>query len=316
MILKRPPELSIVIPSRTKDDRDLQRLLKALAAQTYQDFEVLVETRGNSEEAKGRAALAARGDIVGFFCTDNDIRDPRFLEVMVGYAKEPAVVGAYTERYDHVPSDAPLSRYFALLGANDPVCWWLGKADRADYLQIPRKSATAVTFQSGWIPSLGDNGFFIKREILLQANFTPETFGSCMCVCADLQRLGHATYTIVPGVALWHRTGEDAWDYLKRRWRYVRELYWKKLAMRRWVLVSSQRDWWRAVSFALASILVVPHLWVAWRGYQRVRDRAWFLHPVLCLALTCLYTAAWIEAVLTSAWSSVRGSGLTTYGGV
>ena len=216
---------------------------------------------------------------------------------MTRYAEDPAVDGAYTARYAHVPGDAPLSRYFALLGANDPVCWWLGKADRQSYAAaVPR---TRIVEFHRRIPSLGDNGFFIKREVLRKVAFTPETFGSCMCICEDLRRLGHARYWVVAEQSLWHRTGEDVGDYLKRRWRYVHDLYWDKVGLRRWRMVVGLRDWSCVFLFALCSLAVVPHLGTALVGFGRRRDSAWLLHPLVCLALTVLYAVAWLRFLLS-----------------
>lgn len=297
-----PLLLSIIIPSKTRDAPDLQRLLKSIERQTFRDYELLIETEGNSEEAKCRGILKAKGDILGFFCADNDLRDTRFLEVMVRYAQDPRVTGAYTAYYDYVPTDTPLSRYFALLGANDPLCWWLGKADRQSFLEQVSHTRT-VRFSNGNLPSLGDNGFFIKRHYLSQVQPTPEKFGSCMCLCEDLRRLGYATYWVVAEQKLWHRTGEDFWDYFRRRWRYVNDLYWKKQAIRRWKMVEQPRDWLGVVGFALCSLIVVPNCLTSIRGYLRVRDPAWWLHPLVCFLLTGLYGTAWVMA-LWRQWSS------------
>ena len=286
------PVLSIITPCKTRDDPQLLRFLASVRSQTFTDYELLIETEGNSEEAKCHGILKAKGDILGFFCADNELRDSRFLEVMVRYAQDSQVTGAYTAQYDYVSSDKTLSRYFALLGANDPLCWWLGKADRVGYGTTPQTCLR--TFRDD-LPSLGDNGFFVKRPLVLQTHPTPETFGSCMCLCEDLRRLGHATYWVVAEQKLWHRTGEDCWDYFRRRWRYVNDLYFARLPTRRWVMVQTRRDWWGVLTFTVASLSVLPHLFVACRGYLRVRDHAWALHPLVCWLLTWVYAASWIR---------------------
>lgn len=280
------PVLSLIIPSRSTEDRNLQRLLASLRRQTFTDYEILIETQGNSEEAKARGALKAQGELLGFLCTDNDLRDSNFLRTMVWYARQPTVTGAYTAQYAYVKDDAPLSRYFALLGANDPLCWWLGRADRTSYHAGARTSLRVFTHDR--LPSLGDNGFFVKRQLVQRLSFTPATFGSCMCLCEDLRRLGHATYWVVSEQQLWHRTGEDVWGYFVRRFHYVNTLFWKKHEIRRWRMVEG-RDTLRVVTFVLASVLVLPHLSTSLRGYLRVRDPAWFLHPLVCLGLLVVY---------------------------
>ena len=296
-------QLSIIVPCKRRNDPQLEGFLASVKQQTFAEYEVLIETEGNSEEAKCHGILKDQGDILGFFCADNDLRDRHFLREMVWYASQPQVTGAYTAQYDYVPTDKPLSRYFALLGANDPLCWWLGKADRRSYLENGCTMARSFTPMER-LPSLGDNGCFLKRALVLQTHPRPEVFGSCMCLCEDLRRLGHATYWVVAEQKLWHRTGEDFWGYFRRRWRYVNDLYFARFSTRRWVMVQTRRDWWGVLTFMLASLSFLPQVFVAGYGYFRVRDRVWVLHPVVCWLLTWLYGVAWLKDCWTQGWDS------------
>ena len=246
------------------------------------------------------------GEIIGFFCTDNELIEPNFLEVMVDAASHAGIDGAYTARYTLVRNDSSLSRYFALLGANDPVCWWLGKADRESYLSRIYSGRMAGTTQIRRVgvelPSLGDNGFFTKRSIIQSFVTDPKRFCSTMDLWEDIRRTnGTLTFSVVSEVSLWHRTGECLGDYLRKRWRYVNELYWNKHSIRRWRMVSSLRDWASVVGFALASLLVVPQMLVSLRGARSVKDHAWLWHSPLCFALTLLYACAMLKYL----WSSL-----------
>ena len=243
-------------------------------------------TKGDSEEARGHAILEAKGNILGFLCTDNDFRDRNFLRVMTWYASLPNVCGAYTAQYDHVWYDKALSRYFSLLGANDPVCWFVGKADRASYLEAPKTEVQ--DFKGKAFPSIGDNGVFIKRNLMLKTEINPKTH-FVIDVCKDMQSLGYASYYRVATQKLWHKTGESWWVYLKKRWRYADNLYFKRLLDRRWVMVETPRDRWLVFLFVICSLLVIPHLIYATLGYRRKQDWAWFLHPLICLLMTVLY---------------------------
>lgn len=274
------------------------RLLGSIEQQTYPRERITVHVirEGSSEEAKAIGINRCTGDLIGMFCADNVLVEPDTLERLATAASVPYVVGAYTTRYAHVRSDRPLSRYFALLGANDPLCWWLGKADRLSYLP----SAWGSRRRSHL--SLGDNGFVIRRTLAQQVVHDPKTFGSCMDMCEELRRLGHQLYRTVDEVSIWHRSGESLWVYLKKRWRYTNALYFDQLAQRRWRMVQGPRDWLGVVLFALASCLVLPHLWLSLRGYRSVQDPAWFLHPAVCGLLTCLYTLSLCRYILRSVW--------------
>lgn len=306
------PKLSLVIPAHPSDSARLRELLESIDAQDYpkEKVEQLIIYEGNSEEAKAIGIQKATGQVIGMLCTDNVLIGPSFLRVMALAAMDPGIIGCYTSHYHYAKEDKPLSRYFSLLGANDPVCWWLGKADRSSYLSVGQLWPETRRFDRD-IPSLGDNGFFLKAEAAQLATSSPETFGSCMCMCRRLQLLGLHTYRIIPShedFGVWHKTGESWRVYLAKRWRYVRELYWGKLSSRDWRMVSGPADYFRVILFGLASLCILPHLWVAARGYRRVPDSAWLIHIPLCFALTLMYALAWAEHLLLRLMDSCRAA--------
>ena len=304
------PKLSLVIPCGPKDDDHLKTFLASLDQQDYPKdrLEVLCIREGNSEEAKAIGIAQASGEVIGMFCTDNVLIGSEFLRTMVKATD--GVTGAYTSHYHYEPTDTVLSRYFALLGANDPLCWWLGKADRQSWLRGYPKGQTnhEVDFAyHAYLPSLGDNGFFLHAALAKSVLTTPSEFGSCMDMCERLKQAGQATYRIV-GTTVWHRSGLSWRRYFVKRWRYVRDLYWARLSTRRWVMVQSLRDWMGVCGFGICSLLVLPHLVISLRGYRRVRDMAWFLHPIVCVVLTGVYACAWADHLLRRLLSSRRGT--------
>lgn len=295
------PRLDVVVPSHPADSAALTRLLASLNVQTYPHDRLTLHviTEGNSEEAKAIGIKECRGDLIGMFCTDNELPDPTVLEALAEAASHPGVIGAYTSHYSYFPSDTSLNRYFALLGNNDPVCWWLGKADRESYMGA---WGSRLKHQL----SLGDNGFLIKRSAAHLVVRDPVTFGSCMDMCEDLRRLGLSAYAVISTHTIWHRTGDSLSTYLRKRWRYVNALYFDRHATRRWLMVATRRDWAFVVLFALASLLVLPQVLVSLRGYRQVRDHAWAWHVIICFALTLLYTCALLRHAWCSARSTVR----------
>jgi len=107
--------------------------------------------------------------------------------------KEPQAVAAYPWRYAYRKEDTSLNRYFALMGANDPVAWWLGKADRqgwgSDKWQLSGEAEDKgkywlVKFNLENMPTLGDNGVLVWREKLMKAKVDDNKF------VEELEKLG------------------------------------------------------------------------------------------------------------------------------
>lgn len=287
------PLLSLIIPVGPHDDGPLRNLLASIDRQAFpkDQLEVLIMREGNSEEARARGIAQAQGEIIGCLDADNQLLGFTFLRDMVNAAGAPGSVGAYPSHYAWFADDPPLNRYFALLGVNDPLCWWLGKADRRSWLVAPRTER--VVFGRS-IPSLGTNGFFVKRSAI-QPFLTG--FPGHIDICERMRQAGYATYTVVDAV-IWHRTGDSLLTWLKKRYRYVDTLYWQRVDARDWRMVRGPLDAWHVATFALASLVVLPHLWLSLRGYRRVRDPAWFLHFSCCSGITLVYGLAFARHLL------------------
>lgn len=292
------PKLSIIIPCGPKDEDALKNLLSSIKMQqgyTKDDVETLVVREGNSEQAKAIGALWAKADILCFLCSDNYLKDRYFLHTMLWHFRMNAITGAYTHAYEWVREDKPLSRYFALLGANDPLCWWLGKADRAAYWEKDREGI--FTFPS-FIPSIGDNGFFVYREEYLKVVKDPDNHFP-MDAIEDLRKIGKHTYYITSITTLWHKTGESWWKYFSKRYHYTKTLYFQQLHKRRWVMVKTKSDWLNTIGFGVCSLLIFPQLYYSIKGFRHLNDWAWFLHPVVCFLLTFIYGFAWLQHLVS-----------------
>src|SRR6185437_16763139 len=108
-------------------------------------------------------------------------------------------------------------------------------------------------------------------------------------VNVDLIKKGFSTYAFVKDSII-HLTGyKDISNFLYRRALYVRQFHIQTHAARRYGLVFEPEDKWKLVRFVAISVTVVIPLYDALRGYRKIQDTAWFLHPVLCFALVMIY---------------------------
>ena len=254
---------------------------------------VVAERTGNPEKAKAIALRQAQGEAILFLASDNILPTRTWLKRMVdSLLKEPSAVGAYPWRYTYRKTDTSLNRYFALMGVNDPVAWFMGKADRQSYLGNENQKTKLVKFNQKNMPTLGDNGMLVWREKLLKAQVDIQHF-SHIDVFYDLLSLGMNQFVVVKNEII-HDTGESFVKFLSKRFRYMKELYLEQRKMRRYKWVRDYQDMARLGLFVIYSLTVVGPLATAVRGFLKKPDLAWFWHVLLCPAMVVIYSLALI----------------------
>lgn len=258
---------------------------------------VISEKTGSPEAAKAIALKHAKNEIVLIADSDVILPHKNWLAKMVSFFdKEPGIVGCYTWRYTHRPSHNILTRYFALFGANDPVAYFLGKADRQSYLSSKWDLSGAaedkgeyflLEFNPQNLPTVGANGFLIKRELLLKAQIDEEHFFH-IDVNYDLVNKGYNKYVVVKNDVV-HASGENFWQYFRRRKKYMENLYLKDLNRRRYHIYNKEKDRRKIIAYSFYALTGILPTIESLRGYRKFRDPAWFLHPVVCFFIFWIY---------------------------
>ena len=258
---------------------------------------VICENTGSPEAAKGVALEYAKNEIVLEIDCDNILPDKNWLKKMVScFDKEKDVVGVYPWRYKHKRNDKPLNRYFSLIGANDPVARYLGKADRQSHISqewnlsgkaIDKKDYFLLEFDEKNLPTVGANGFLIKRNLLLKAKVKSGYFYH-IDVNMDLVKKGFNKYIVVKN-DIFHASGESLIYFLKKRKRYMEHLYLKDLSKRRYFIYDKQKDRKKIIGYSLWALTIIGPTIESARGYFKIRDWAWFLHPIICYFMFWIY---------------------------
>lgn len=297
-------KFSIVIPAKDKNDPQLKELLDSIEAQRYpsEDVEVLVITEGDSEQAKGIGAKRARGDIVGFFCCDNLIvDDDLFLHVANTFRKDKKLTGFYSNFYEYKHTRNSLERYFALMGYNDPIPYYLGKCDRKPHHTWEEGVIAKVKYYLGK-ESLGDNGFFFRRDHLVQADldhFYP------MDICVDLEERDLMFYYVYANAYICHRTTNgNLLKFLWRRYKYARDLYCNRTD-RRWKIISGKKDYCRLSGFIFETVLAFPAILRS--SYRAIyfREPAYLWEYPVNLGFLIMYTILQVRTCLKQVYAFV-----------
>lgn len=327
-ILPRPdlPFVSFIVPT-LNSERVLDACLESIAGQDYpRDRLEVVVADGGSEDAtlsiirsfedriptriienhlktgeagKSAGARAAAGEILAFVDSDNILPGPEWLGRMVDPFGDPGVLASEPIEFTYRRGDNYLTRYAALLGMNDPLCLFLGNYDRMSavtglWTETPlvaeedRGDYRRVTLDSRRLPTIGANGFLIRRDVLAGA------FGGAIPdYLFDIDVLGMLAETrplIVAKVktGIVHLQAGSLGTFIRKQRRRIRDhQYFSRRGERSY-------DWrafpaWRLVWFCLACLTIGPLLVQAARGFRRQPDAAWLFHPVANLVTLWVY---------------------------
>lgn len=259
---------------------------------------VVHERTRRPEAATAIGYNEARHEYIVNFPSDNVITEPDWLQRMMRpFMEHDNVCAVETLRYYYSPSDTMLNRYFALLGASDPVAYYLNKRDRISYtedswpLDTPVRDCGdyyLVEFNERTMPTLGANGFIIRRDLITQVTGDPMRFFHIDSTL-DLLRMGHTQFAFVKNT-IWHKTGARIKTFVRHRIRYAK-IYFQDKPQRRYHLYDGRHDFVMLLRYICFSLTLIQPVMLSVRGFIKKRDVAWFLHPVMCLFFVGLYGA-------------------------
>lgn len=276
------PKLSIIVTAKDIDDPKLKELLWSIRQQTFKDYEVIVETEGDSESAKGIAIKKAKGEIVCILASDNYLQYSNFFDRAIGFLdKYPELIGAFPMRFWYYKDDFMLNRYFALFGVNDPIPLYLHKNDKQPYYKSLGDNTTDYSWEFDRVLTFGDNGMFVRRNILMQVDIEHYYH---IDVFQDLFNKGYKKYGMI-NMAIWHRTGGNIFKFFLKRYRYADKF---NTPYRRWHMVE-RKDIPNLLWFIFCTITLIQPLYLSVKGYRVIKDKAWFMHPIVCWATLITY---------------------------
>lgn len=256
----------------------------------------------NVEYNKSLGIKIAKNDLLLMLDHDNIFPNKTVLSKMVDpVINYKDVVGVETLRYHYDKRHTMLDRYFALFAVTDPLVHYLEKADRLSYLyDVPRfsdykdyKSYIIAKFTATNFPTIGANGFLVRRKLLIkEADTRPGNFFP-IDVNVDLVRKGFNKFAFIKD-SITHIAGHgNVIYYLQRRMFFVEQFYLgvdtnKRKSARRYS-VFEKRDLKKLIFFILISTTFIIPTIDSIRGFVKIRDLAWFLHPIMCFGFVVIY---------------------------
>lgn len=335
MIKTNYPSISVILATYNSED-SIEACLKSLFMQDYPKDKIeliiadggskdntldiisnykckLIKIQEDNQEAeynKGVALSFAKNEILLFIDHDNVLPHKNWIKKMVKpFSENKEICGVEVLRFAYRKSDNILDRYFALIGGVDPVPYYLGKDarlswafDRYNLLGESKdmRSYFLVRFSKDKIPTLGANGAMLRRSLLKYAKSDPENFFH-IDINYDLIRKGFNTYAFVKDEIIHYKKTRfvDFIRFLIRRRKIMEKQYFESLKKRRYAVFMSSQDKWGLLKFIVYTVTLVKPLIDSTRGFIKVRDFAWFLHPLVCFSFLLIYGMAVTNKLLT-----------------
>ena len=326
MTILETPSVTVIIPAFNEQGR-LGRCLESIVRQDYppDKLEILVvdddSTDGtvdiarafgarvlrngehNIERGKSIGAQAATGDLVLLMDADNSLPEPEWLSVATrALQANPMAAGAQSAWFDYSHDDPAANRYCALFGINDPFAFYLKKRDKLTWFEkeweiggellASEDDYFLVRFTTSDMPTIGSQGYLISRELLRSTDYVPYLFHMEMNL--ELVGRGRDTFVMLRSSIAHDHCATVGVLLSKLRRNFCLFLEQRNIRTYRWE--STNLQWAGAL---LRMLTVIVPLIDSLRGYRSVRDRAWLLHPAMCVAVPSMYAFLYCKWRLT-----------------
>lgn len=288
-----PSKMEIVIADGGSKDSTLQ-IAKKFNAKIIN----VPEGKQNAEYNKGIAVNNAKNTMLAMIDHDNVLPHKNWLKNMVRpLVEDKEIFGSGVLQFHYDKNMSLIDRYSALLGGTDPVPFFLNKSAHQSYLYNgfhlrgkllkEERDYYKVRLDSRRLPALGGNGSILRRKLLKYAKSSPDYFFH-IDIHVDLVKKGYTTYAFVKDTIV-HLTGNNLLPFLRRRRYFIEKYHFEDRLRRRYSVYDSKTDKWALIGFIFySSTLILPTI-DAFRGFIKLSDPAWFIHPFMCLGILFVY---------------------------
>ena len=231
------------------------------------------------------------GELVLCIDSDNVLFGNDWLKKMSLPFLDPDIVAAEPLFYYANDTDNLITRYCALIGADDPIIALLGFHDRYSYLtgkwtEVPvcEKSTEhylKIDFiDPSNIPSLGANGFLVRRDVLTGVKYNPFYH---MDIAHQIIKNGGYWAKVKTGII--HRHAKSIGEYVFKKERRIKRRLKKGQDMG--YIYPLKRS--AVLKVVLKIVFVVPMFLDTVRAFLRKPTLIWLYHPFFVFATVLIY---------------------------
>ena len=271
-------------------------------AQRY-NATIIYNALKTGESAKALGIQYSQTDIIAFIDSDNIVPDSSWITRMMEPFQNEVIVATEPIAYTYRRSDGYITRYCALMGMNDPLCYYLGNYDRWNAvdqkwtrLSLPQviydKYTMILLSRANKLPTIGANGTLIRtshaRLALADSQYYFDIDGFYH-LCAHFDITIAKVHTDI--IHIYAKSLKDIWRKQNRR---ISDYY-------HYQPLRGHASHWREYStgnyakFVFKTLLIFPLLNVSVRGFMKTPDLAWLAHIPVCVITVIVYCYAFLK---------------------
>lgn len=250
-----------------------------------------------AEAGKAVGVRQSVNEIICLLDSDNIIPDSTWITRMMKPFEEDCIIASEPIEYTWRKEDSVINRYCALIGMNDPLCMFTGNYDRKCLItnkwtevereEIDKGDYLSIKFNQKMIPTIGANGFFMRRKELVE-NFEGDYLFDIDVLWELMQKNpGIRVAKVKTGIV--HLFCPDVKTFVRKQNRRIKDfLYFSQAKGRKypWSKVSKGK----IVLFALCCVTILPLLVQSIIGFCRKTDfKAWAFHFIACWITLWIY---------------------------
>lgn len=261
------------------------------------------ESAQNQQASAALGILMAKGDVILVLESDNILIGKDWLSKMVKpFMENKKIFCTFSAYNTYEKNMSATTRYCGLFGSPEPTLYYLDKSEKIPLIQKKynkgevikeEKDYYVVKFKKENLPTLGDNGHMFSKKVMGKIIKDPDDYIH-VDAFARLLELGYDTFGVVKNKII-HVQNPNITAMVKRRIEIKGIFYDGRRGKRKYLVMNwrSGKDLFNLLKYILLSITVVVPLLESFRGYIKIKDRAWFLHPILCFLMVSGY--GWSE---------------------
>lgn len=269
-----------------------------------------------AEAGKAVALRQAQGELVALIDSDNILPDKNWLRQITAPFTNKNVIGSEPWEYTYRSNEGFIDRYCAMMGMNDPLCFFLGNYDRLNLLSGKWTGLDIDSTDKGdWIevvlddskkiPTIGANGAVFRRDFLFSDNYKKDYFFD-IDVLVEKVKNNPILFAKVKNGIVHLYCGNDVKKFIRKQKRRIKDyLFYKKKGTR--VYPWQKQNSLGIVKFVLSCVLVFPLLFQTLKGYLKKKDIAWFFHPLACWITLIVYSQGRILSSFSNSEMNRKG---------